>query len=112
MSFFCRIQLLGGLRVEIAQRRISHFQTRKTAALLAFLAYHLHQAHPRELLIELLWPDCTPDAGRNRLSTALSTLRRELETPEGPGIFLADRFHVQLDPAVVTTDVLEFETLL
>src|SRR3712207_7098227 len=41
--------------------------TRKTGALLAFLAYYGGREHPRESLIELLWPESDLDAGRKRL---------------------------------------------
>src|SRR2546421_257036 len=49
-----RIQLLGGLRVERAGEVVTHFRTRKTAELLAYLAYYRARPHPREVLIELL----------------------------------------------------------
>ena len=77
-----RIELLGGLRAEMDGRVITRFQTRQAGALLAYLAFHLDRSHPREQLIELLWPGCEPTVGRDRLSSALSSLRRQLE-PSG-----------------------------
>jgi len=79
-----RIELLGGLRAVHADRVLSRFQTQKIGLLLAYLAYYPHRSHPREALIELLWPECEPQAGRNNLSVSLSWLRRQLE-PRGPG---------------------------
>lgn len=108
----CRIELFGGLRVEQGERSITRFQTQKTATLLAFLAFHLHKnSHPRELLIELLWPEVEPRTGRHRLSMSLSSLRRQLEPPGIPSgaVLQADRFHVRLNPEAVVTDVAEFE---
>lgn len=106
----CKIQLLGGLRVQIGEREVTRFSTQKTASLLAYLAYHRHQQHPREVLMEALWPECDPKVGRNRLSVALSALRRQLEPPGIPqgSLIQADRFAVSLNPAAVTTDVAEF----
>src|SRR5262249_28467352 len=51
---------------------------------------------------------------RNSLSVALSSLRNQFEPPGVPQgtILRADRFSVGLNPAVVTTDVLEFEQAL
>ncbi len=49
---WCRIELFGGLRVRIGGRLITRFRTRKTASLLAYLAYHLDRVHPREFLVE------------------------------------------------------------
>jgi len=114
MSILCRIQLLGGLRVTCGDRVITRFRTRKTAALLAYLACHLHRPQPREILIDLLWPESTPEAGQASLRTAISSLRRQLGsvgTPPGT-LVVADRFTVKLNAATVTTDVREFEAAL
>lgn len=109
-----RIQLLGGLRVRQGEQEITHFRTQKTASLLAYLAYFLPRSHPREVLIELLWPEGSVDTGRHNLSVALSSLRQQLEPPGIPdgAVLVAERFSVRLDPAAVTTDVSEFEAAL
>src|SRR5579871_4206343 len=110
----CRIELLGWLRVELEERLITRFMTYKTGVLLAYLAFYRHRSHPREQLIEMLWPGCEPEAGRNSLSKALSSLRHQLEPPGIPAgaILLADRASVQLNPDATTTDVAEFEAAL
>jgi predicted ATPase/DNA-binding SARP family transcriptional activator len=114
MDARCRIELLGGVRVLQGERVITRFRTQKAGTLLAYLAYHLPRAHPREVLIELLWPDVEPTAGRHRLSMALSSLRHQLEPPGVPvgAVIVADRNSVRLNALSVTTDVAEFETAL
>ena len=114
MDTRCRIQLLGGLRVQQDDRVIDRFGTQKAGALLAYLAYHLEQAHPREVLAELLWPWSRPAAGRRSLRVALTSLRHQLEPPGIPAraIIQADRFAVRLNPEAVTTDVAEFTAAL
>jgi class 3 adenylate cyclase len=109
-----KITLLGGLSAQQPDQTITRFRNRKVAALLAYLAFHLRQAHPREVLIEMLWPETQIDAGRNSLSSALSWLRHQLEPPGTPAgsVLRADRFSVGLNPAMVTTDVPEFERAL
>lgn len=109
-----RIELLGRLRAVSGSLCVTRFRTQKTAVLLAFLACHPHRAHPRETLVELLWPDEDEEAGRQNLRNALSALRRQLELPGLPAdqVLLTDRFAVQLNPARVTSDLREFETLL
>src|SRR5205085_7350177 len=90
------------------------FQTQKTAVLLAYLAFYPQRSHPREALVDLLWPEDGSDAARHRLRMALSSLRRQLEPP-GPlagALILANRASVQLNPANFTTDVAEFEAAL
>jgi predicted ATPase/DNA-binding SARP family transcriptional activator len=109
-----RLELLGGLRAVQRDRVIDRFRTHKNAALLAYLAYHTHRSHPRDELVELLWPECEPAVGRDRLSTALSSLRRQLEPPglAAHSVILADRQGVRLNPEAVSTDVAEFEAAL
>ncbi len=105
------IELLGGLHVIAGEREITRFPTQKTGALLGYLAFFLGRSHPREALVELLWPDVTPESGRNSLSVALSSLRHHLEPPgvASGTVIQADRFSVCLNAQVVQTDVARFE---
>jgi PAS domain S-box-containing protein len=122
-----RIELLGGLRATHGDQVITHFRTQKTGALLAYLAYHRDRAHPRSVLMELLWPEDRLEAARTSLSVALSSLRRQLLEPAAPAVteaqshvsdpaaaastgrvILADHATVQMNPTAVTTDVAEF----
>src|ERR1051326_3118100 len=114
MDTRCRIELFGGLRLQQGDRLITRFRSQRTAALLAYLAYYRQRRHPREVLIDLLWPEYDLHAGRNSLSVALSSLRHQLEPPGVPAgaILQADRVSVGLNSAVVSTDVAEFESAL
>jgi DNA-binding SARP family transcriptional activator len=108
-----RIELLGGLRAESSDRVVTRFRSRRTAALLAYLAFYRQRAHPRQVLIELLWPQWDAELGRHNLSVALSSLREQLETPRStPAVIQADRFTVGLNPEAITTDVAQFEAAL
>ena len=106
-----RIELLGGLRATRGAVVVERFRTRKTGALLGFLAYQ-NRSQARETLIEEIWPDCAPETGRNNLRIALSSLRHTLEVePDERGIFVrADRSLAAL--INVETDVGELESLL
>jgi DNA-binding SARP family transcriptional activator len=110
----CAVKLLGRLAVSQADREISRFRTHKTAVLLARLAYYRDRPHPREELIDLLWPESDIEMGRNSLSKSLSSLRHQLEPPGAPmnSVLLADREKVQLNPAAVDTDVAGYESAL
>ncbi len=114
MNTLWRIELLGGLRVCRQGEAVTHFRTRKMADLLAYLAYFRQRRHPREVLIELLWPEADRDAGRHNFSMALSFLLQLLEPPGVPdgSVVEADRHAVGLNPAAVTTDVAEFEAAI
>jgi DNA-binding SARP family transcriptional activator len=108
-----RIQLLGGLRAQQGERLICRFRSQQTALLLAYLSYYPRR-HPREVLIDLLWPEAEPGAGRHSLSQALSSLRHQLEPPGVPAgaIIVADRTSVELNPRAHTTDAAAFEEAL
>ena len=59
-----RITLFGTLRVQQADRVLTRFKYQKVGGLLAYLAYQPRQMHSREVLVEIFWPESTPEAGR------------------------------------------------
>ena len=104
-----RLRLLGGFEIERGGRvELSRLPSRAATLLLARLALQPRRQHPREELVELLWPGVALDVGRNRLRQTLSTLRALLETDEAP-LFNADRQQVSLLPGALACDVQEFE---
>jgi len=110
---WCRIELFGGFGVRVNGKLITRFRTRKTASLLAYLAYHLNRLHPREMLVEMFWRDNKPKQGRNSLSKAVSSLSHQLSLPVDSGsILYADRFYVGLRAEFVSTDVADFDAHL
>ncbi|WP_394796797.1 BTAD domain-containing putative transcriptional regulator [Armatimonas sp.] len=70
------VRLLGRLSVAQGDEVVTHFRTQKTAALLAFLAFHSGNSQSREELIERFWPESELEQGRMSLRTALSALRK------------------------------------
>src|SRR5258708_4555081 len=103
----CRIEMFGHLRVQQGERVMTRFTTQKSAVLLAYLACRLRQTHPREVLIEMLWPDGEPKSSRASLSQALSSLRRQLEPPGvvSGSILVTTNATVALNPEAIATDV-------
>ncbi len=102
------VYLLGVVQVHFGEWRITHFESTRVIALLARLALFPERIHPREELVELLWPEVDPDVGRNRLRSALSSLRRALELPGTTGdLFLVDRHSLRLNPQAFTCDAVE-----
>ncbi len=109
-----RIEMFGGLRAIRGDRVVRQFSTRRTASLLACLAFYPDRSHSRDILAEQLWPNEEEDAVRNRLRQALTSLRRILE-PEGlqtGAVLITNRSDVRLAPSSFTSDVGEFETAL
>ena len=109
----CRWQvcLLGGVTASDGVQLIERFPSRAVAALLARLALAPHRAHPREELVDLLWPGVALAVGRNRLRQTLSTLKSLLEPPGLPGaaVIQADRLSVRAVPGALACDALQFE---
>jgi predicted ATPase/DNA-binding SARP family transcriptional activator len=93
------IALLGPLHVTLDDRPVSGFGYDKARALLAYLALEA-QAHRRDALAALLWPDQTTAAARTSLRVAISTLRRALgdQSTQTP-FLLITRERVQFNPA-------------
>jgi predicted ATPase/DNA-binding SARP family transcriptional activator len=109
-----RIQLLGGLQVRRGDRVLAGLQRQQPALLLAYLAFHAPSPRSRDTLADLLWPEADLETGRHNLRSVLHALRRLLEpTDTSPGsVLVADHTTVRLQPAAVTTDVLEFRAAL
>ncbi len=114
MAVQWHIQLLGGLQAHRGDVIQTHFETRKAATLLAYLAFYPQRSHQREALAEQLWPEEEPEVVRDRFRQALSALRRALEQPDLPAgsVLITDRSEVRLHPQSVTTDVTQFQTML
>jgi predicted ATPase len=107
-----RVELLGQVCARHGKQVITQFGSRKVLALLARLAMAPQRAHPREELIDLLWPDADLETGRNRLRQALATLRRLIEPPGVGDVLLADRQHLRLQPGTVSCDAIEFQSAI
>lgn len=94
------IKTLGHLSVERDGAEIKLPSSRKTRALLAYLAV-TGRPHRRERLCELFWD--VPDDPRGALRWSLSKLRGVLNT-EGTERIVADRERVQIDTADISVD--------
>lgn len=105
-----RICLLGGLTLEReGQPPITRFRSRKTAALLAYLALYPRQ-HTRESLTDLFWPDVPLEQGQQSLRSSLASLRRQLEPPgvRSGTVLEAGRLQIALNREAFVTDAAEF----
>jgi predicted ATPase len=104
------VRLLGDVQATDAQGTvIARWPSRAVALLLARLAMAPQRAHPREELVDLLWPEAPLDVGRNRLRQVLSTLKSLLEAADSGAVIVADRASVRVAPQALACDVLEFE---
>ena len=83
------IRLLGSFEVELDSRPILSFPTTKVRALLAYLCVEADQAHRRDSLASLLWPDWPQRSARTNLRNALANLRTAVGDRHARPAFLA-----------------------
>jgi DNA-binding SARP family transcriptional activator len=90
---------------------VVEWQSRKARDLLKILIARRGRMTPREMLMEILWPDEDPARLANRLSVALTTVRTILDPSkrfEPEHFVIADKTAVGLDLAHMTLDVEDF----
>lgn len=89
-----QLLLLGPPEVRVAAQRLA-FPTRKTLALLAYLAL-ADGPQPREHLAALLWPEASPERSRASLRNTLAHLQAALRRPTAPTLLAVTRTSVGL----------------
>ena len=105
------VRLLGAVEAR-GQETLTHWPSRAAVLLLARLALAPDRIHPREELVELLWPGVALEVGRNRLRQVLSTLKSQLEPSSGAAVIQADRHAVRAAPGALRCDAIDFERCL
>jgi DNA-binding SARP family transcriptional activator/predicted ATPase len=102
-----KLTLFGGFDARLASGASLNLTTRKSQALLAYLALCPGERHSRDKLATLLWGDKTDGQARDGLRHALLVLRRALAgAPRSP--LRTEGQTVSLDPAEVDVDVAAF----
>src|SRR5882724_12906996 len=103
-----RVSVLGSLAVLRQGTRMQLPPSKKTRALLAYLAVTA-RPHSRDRLCAMLWP--IPDDPRAALRWSLTRLRPLVDEPDCRRI-IADRDNVGLDLDRVTVDILSLRDLV
>ena len=105
MNVTLTITALGDLTIQENGQIITSFPSRKTEALLIYLAVQRGTAHRRESLFTLLWPGMPEKSARHNLRQVLYSLRQifpEVAANDGEEnipLLLTDRQTVQVNPA-------------
>ncbi len=73
-----KVRLLGRFEVAIDDRPVSAWDGARGLTLFKYLLAHRGRPCPRDVLMDVFWPDVSPDQARNRFHVALSALRRSL----------------------------------
>ncbi|MDA1298323.1 MAG: BTAD domain-containing putative transcriptional regulator [Chloroflexi bacterium] len=76
MSSTVMVHCLGRFRIELDGEPVPIPDGGRPLAVLKFLAARAGRPTPRDVLLEVLWPEVSPDASTNRLRVAVHALRR------------------------------------
>lgn len=105
------LRLLGGFEVLRNGRPLTRLCQGKMRALLAYLAAESAQAHTRQALAGLLWPERDEDHARQSLRQALTDLRAALGDQDGPEALLTiSRDSIAFNRGPHELDIATFET--
>ncbi len=102
------LTLLGGFEAQSLAGAPVSLPTKKSQALLAYLALPPGKWHTRDELMGLLWSDRSEEQARNSLRQALSALRKSLHDA-GADALVAERDRIGLEPEAVEVDVQRLE---
>jgi predicted ATPase/DNA-binding SARP family transcriptional activator len=105
------LTLLGGFQARLDQGPPLALPTRKSQALLAYLALPLGRAHPRDTLAALLWGGSRQESARAGLRQALFSIRKALGDAAA-GALRHEGDTLALEPAAVDADTARFERLV
>ena len=105
------LKLLGEFEVRRAPASAIAFRTRKTKALLAYLAWPPGRAHTRDKLAAVLWENSDQDHARKNLRHTLALLRKAVSDKTAQ-IIVSDNDRLYLDPETVEVDAVTFDRLV
>jgi len=102
--------LLGPLSVSVNDQHIERWPSAKCRAVFSYLLAHHAHPIPRDVLMDVLWPDASLKAARNNLNVALYSLRRTLRSISDANLVVHEAGAYCLAPAVqLWLDIDEFE---
>jgi len=103
------VHMLGSFSMTI-EDLIVKLPVSRGRSIFKYLLLHHKQSMPREVLMDIFWPDAEPEAARNNLNVALYNLRRALRTfTDLPVIVFEAGTHGLAPNLQVWLDLEEFE---
>jgi DNA-binding SARP family transcriptional activator len=103
------VHMLGAFSMTIGDL-IVKLPVSRGLSIFKYLLLHHKQSMPREVLMDIFWPDAEPEAARNNLNVALYNLRRALRTFTDLPVILFENGTYGLAPNLqVWLDLEEFE---
>ena len=105
------VHLLGPLCVAVDDVPVGDWPSARCRSLFGYLLTHRDPWPPREVLMDVFWPDSSPEASRNSLNVAIHGLRRTLRTVTDQRVIVHGGGAYGIRPDVqLWLDVEEFES--
>jgi len=103
--------LLGRFRLFRRGQLVDGWQGPKTPRVVRYLFAQRGRPAPRDVLIDLFWPDVDPETARRNLHQAIYVIRKAIRAPYDPIqlVVIADEAYTVNTSAGVWCDVEEFE---
>jgi DNA-binding SARP family transcriptional activator len=76
------VHCLGAFHVILNGQPVDEWPSRKSTQVFKYLLMHRDHPVPREVLMDVFWPDSDPDAARNNLNVTIYGLRQALRRQE------------------------------
>jgi DNA-binding SARP family transcriptional activator len=107
------VHLLGPLCAAVDDVPVGEWPSARCRSLFGYLLTHREPRPPREVLMEVFWPESPPEASRNSLNVAVHGLRRTLRTVTARPVILHSGGAYGIHPDLqLWLDTEEFESRL
>lgn len=105
-------QMLGDFNLTIQETTLD-LPSSRSLSLLKYLLLNHKQKTPREMLLEIFWPDTAMERGRNNLNVAMNSIRTAFRTiTDRPVVLYKDNAYGIAPEIKLWVDVEEFEGLV
>ena len=106
-----KLNVLGKFEARLPSSVVISLPTRKSEALLTYLAMSPGERHTRDQLAGLFWSDRGEDQSRNSLRQSLSAIKKSLGSID-PSPLVIEHNEVSIVPNVIDVDALEMAQLI
>lgn len=111
-SFLLKACLLGDFNVSLNGQPLVKPPGSRSVAVLKYLLIQSRREVPREVLMDVFWPDSDPKSARNNLNVALHKLRQAFIAITEQPVIVFELENYFFNPALnIFTDIEEFEGL-
>jgi DNA-binding SARP family transcriptional activator/tetratricopeptide (TPR) repeat protein len=104
------VYMLGQFRVILNDQSIEEWPGSRGRSLFSYLLTHRERPIPRDMLMDVFWPDASPATARNNLNVTIHRLRQTLRAAGDVSIVIFENSAYRLNPQLhLWLDVDEFE---